>query len=205
MDFSARTIWAMTKMFAFDPTGASRAVLAARLPLNVSVLMIVLAAVMSSVFSGIQLQFVELPTQTVQLVDGREVAIVMAGPLQQGLLSVILGLVFGYSLFAIGKRFGGTGSLAAIMSIIAMLQIALVVIEAAVFVSFFILPLVTQIVWLFGFIVLLRGLTHGVNVGHEFGTVAKAAVVVVLGALGSVVALGFIAGLTGLGFDLELI
>lgn len=205
MDFSAGTIWAITKMFVMDPAGASRTVLAARLPLNVSILMIVLSAVLSSVFSGIQMQFVQLPTQIVPLADGRNVAIIMAGPLQQGILSVLLGLVFGYAVFAIGKRLGGAGRLAPIMSVIAMLQIALVVIESAVFVSFFILPFLTQIIWFFGFVVLLRGLAYSVNEAHQFDDIVRAAFVVFLAGLGAVMALAFIAGLTGLGFDLELV
>ena len=205
MDFSATSIWTITKMFVRDPAEASRLVLAAGIPLNGSVLMIVLSAVLSSVFSGIQMQFVDTPRRILQMADGTNVEIVMGGPIEQGILAVIMGLVFGYAVYAFGKRFGGTGSLSAIMSVIAMLQIALAVIEAAVFVSFFVLPFMTLYVWLFGVFVLVRGLAFGVDAGHGFNSIGKAAIVVLLAGLVAVTTVAFVAGLTGLGFDLELI
>lgn len=205
MEFSAISIWTMTKMFVRDPATASRLVLASQIPLNGSILMIVLSAVMSSVFSGIQMQFIEVPRRIVPMADGRNVEIIMAGPIEQGILAVIMGLVFGYAVFSLGKRFGGVGSFAAILSVIAMLQIALVVIEGAVFVSFFTLPFLTLYIWLFGLFVLLRGLAFAVDAGHEFEAIGKAAIVVVLASLIAVLTVAFVAGLTGLGFDLEVI
>ncbi len=205
MEFSAASVWTMTKLFIRDPAMASRLVLGAGIPLNGSVLMIVLSAVMSSVFSGIQMQFVDQPRRILEMTDGSQVEIIMGGPLEQGILAVIMGLLFGFAVFQIGRLFGGTGSLAAIMSVIAMLQIALVVIEGAVFLSFFVLPFLTLFIWIFGLFVLLRGLTVGVTMGHEFDGVAKAALVVLVAGLVSVAGVAFVAGLTGLGFDLELV
>lgn len=205
MDFSAASVWAITKMFVRDPAAASRLVLATHIPLNGAILMIVLSAVMSSVFSGIQMQFVDAPRRILQMADGNQVEIIMSGPIEQGILAAIMGLSFGYAVYSIGKRFGGVGSLTAIMSVIAMLQIALVVIEGAVFVSFFVLPFLTLFIWLFGLFVLLRGLAFAVDAGHEFNAIGKAAIVVVLAGLVATVTVGFVAGLTGLGFDLELV
>ena len=205
MDFSATSIWTMTKLFVRDPGAAARLVFAADIPLNVSILMIVLSAVMSSFFSGIQMQFVESPRGIVALADGNNVEIIMGGPLEQAILAVIMGLSFGYAVFRIGKPFGGVGSFATILSAIAVLQIISVVFEGAVFAAFFILPFTTLFIWMFGLFVMIRGLVFSVDIGHELGAVAKAAFVVFLAGLSAVVAVGFIAGLTGIGFDLELV
>lgn len=185
MNFTAHSVWEMTKLFIRDPGEASRRVLLADLPLNVSVLMMVLAGVASGVISAVVLAVLGPQEMTLQLSDGSELVLFQASPIMTGVMSTVLGLGFAYLLYWVGLRAGGVGSLPQVMSVIAALQIALTVLTLAALAAEFILPLVGFMLSLLVVFVSIRGLGHAVKEGHQFAEMGRAVIVI----FGSIVAM----------------
>lgn len=182
MNFSAQSVWEMTKLFVTDPGEASRRILVAGLPLNVSVLMIVLAGVASGVLSAILLAILGPQTVTMVQADGSEVTFQQASPLVTGALSSLFGLAFAYLVHRVGQRMGGTGSLPQVMSVMAALQIALTVLSFAAVFADLVLPLFGLLLSILVIYVSLRGLGHAVKEGHQL-TSMGASIGVILGAI----------------------
>ena len=149
MNFSAQSVWELTKLFVRDPAEASARVLAIGWPVNVSVLMIVLAGIVSGVMWAVdQTLFGASPTAMV-VPDGREVLVPPATPVMVGLYSALLGLILSYMIYWVGQRSGGQGSLADVFCVTAALQIALTVLGVLSGMASILLPLLGLIVAVF--------------------------------------------------------
>lgn len=197
MNFTAQSVWEMTKLYIRDPGEAARRVLLADLPLNVSVLMMVLAGVVSGALSAIIVAVVGPQEMVLELADGSQMAVAQASPIMTGVLSALMGLVFAYLLFWVGQKAGGTGTLPQVMSVVATLQIALTVLTAAAVLLDFLVPLVSFVLSLLVIYVSIRGIGHAVKEGHRFETMVKA-IWVIIGAIAMLfVVLIFVAALIG--------
>lgn len=180
MELTAASLWEWTKLTVRAPGTAARLVKEAALPLNTSVLMIVLAGVMSGVASGLLEFLIGSAPMTFQLEDGRTVTFEQGGPISQGIYAVLSGLALGYFVYLVGRRMGGQGSLSDIMGVVAVLQLVMTVILVGQTLAILLSPLLALTVLLFGLYVFFRGLGHGVNVGHGFDDLGKSALVIVL-------------------------
>lgn len=201
MELSAASLWEWTKLFVRDPRLASSLVKEANLALEVSVLMIVLAGVVSGVTTGILQAVMGNPPIVLLLADGQTATFEQGGPLTQGVTAVCLGLALGYALFKVGRWMGGQGSLADIMAVTAVLQMIMTVIVVARTIAILVLPLVGLLLIVFGMYVFFRGLGHAVNVGHEFDSMGKSAGVIVMSFFAVLIATFFFVSLTGIGPD----
>ncbi|MCF2870546.1 hypothetical protein L0664_05655 [Octadecabacter sp. G9-8] len=175
MDLTVGSLWEWTKLFVRDPRTAAQMVKAAKLPLEVSILMIVVAGVVSTVVSGIYDILIGSPDIIFPLSETEVIVFERTGPITQGIFAVITGVGLGYSISQVGRRMGGTGSVAEIMSITAVLQLVLTVIVVGQFLFGLTLPLVGFVLMMLGVYVFIRGLGHAVNVGHDFDNMGKSA------------------------------
>lgn len=189
MDLSAASVWEWTKLFVRDPCLAVRLVREANLPLEVSIMMIVLAGVVSTAVSGVYAVMVGSPSMLLQISETEAMSIEPLGPFSQGLFAVFTGIGLAYAIFRVGRRFDGRGTLPEIMSITAVLQLVVTVIAVAQFALGLLIPMVGFILAILATYVFFRGLGHTVNEGHGFDSMGKSVWVIV----GSVLALSMVA------------
>jgi len=187
MNFTAKSVWEMTKLFITDPRDASLRVMAAGLPINVSVLMLVLAGVISGIMAAVSVALYGVETMTMVLPDGSETAIRQASPLMTGAFSVVAGLGFSYFVYWVGNRSSGTGRLPEVLSVMAAWQIAMTVLGVATAVADVLLPLAGFVMAIFTIVVSVRALVIGVHTVHGYESVGRASMVI----LGSLIVLFF--------------
>ena len=178
MNFTAQSVWEMTKLFVRDPKDASERVIAAGLPVNVSVLMLVLAGVMSGVMAAVSVALYGTRTLTMQLPDGSEQVIEQASPLMTGAFSVLAGLGFAYFVYWVGTRSSGQGGLPQVLSVIATWQIAMTVLGVMAVLLDMLLPLAGFAMAVFVIVVSVRALVVGVQTVHEFEGAGRALMVI---------------------------
>lgn len=189
MDLSIASLLEWTKLTVRDPRTASSLVKAAKLPLEVSVLMIVLAGVISGVTSGVLDYSVGSPPVVFEMPDGSTATFEPNGPLSQGVVAIAGGLALAYAIFWIGRRMGGRGTLQDIMAVVAILQMVMTVILIVQTVAVLLVPLLGLFLLVFGLYIFLRGLAHAVNEGHGFTSLGRSIWVIIL----SFVAVVFVA------------
>ncbi|MDC0115916.1 YIP1 family protein [Octadecabacter sp.] len=188
MELTISSILEWTKLFVRDPKTAARLVKEAHLPLEVSIMMIVLAGVVSTAVSGVYAVMHNSPDILLRISETEVMSIAPIGPFGQGLFAVFSGVGMGYALFRVGRRFDGQGTLPEIMGITAVLQLAVTVIVVAQFVLGLILPIVGFVLAILATYVFFRSLGHTVNEGHGFGNMGKSAWVII----GSILALSMV-------------
>jgi len=188
MELSAASLWQWTKLFVRDPRLAAKLVREAQLPLEVSIMMIVLAGVLWSVLSGFFILLLGSPQILLPVSETEAMVVEPAGPVAIGLFAVLVGTSLGYAIYQAGRRTSGQGTLAEIMSITAVLELVVLVIIVAQFLIGILLPGVGLILFFAALFVLFRGLGHVVNEGHLYGDMGKSAMVL----LGSFVLMFFI-------------
>ena len=199
MTLTFASLLEMTKLFIRDPRTAATLVKAAKLPLEVSVLMIVLAGVVTGVASGVLDAVVGNEPVVSEFADGQTATFIKSGPVVQGVYAAALGLALGFALFQVGTRMDGRGSLADMMGITAVLQLVLAVIVVLRTALFLLVPLLGFALMLFGAYVFLRGLGHTVKVGHEYESMGKSVGVIVVSFIAVVVLSGVLTAATGIG------
>lgn len=178
MNFTFASLLEWTKLTIRAPAMASALVKEAKLPIEVSALMIVLAGVVSGISFGI-FTFALAPLLAEIEAQTGQVASLGPGPLVQGILSSIQGLAFAFAVHRIGQAFGGTGSLSDIFAVTAVVQIVLALIFMAVVMLFFVIDILGAMLALFSVVVFFRGLGHAVKVGHDFDSMGKSAAVII--------------------------
>lgn len=175
MDFSMASLFEWTKLFVRNPALAASLVKEAKLPIEVSILMIVLAGVISAAASGTHYLLIGAPDIIFPISETQGLKVDRIGPIGQGIYAVISGIGLGYIIHWVGARLDGDATLADIMGIMAVLQLVTTLIFAAVYAADLILPIVGLVLMLIGFYVSIRGLGHAVNVGHGYENMLKAA------------------------------
>lgn len=199
MELTAASLWQWTKLFVRDPRTAASLVKSANLPLEVSILMIVLAGVVSTAVSGIHHIAIGSPAMEFALPDGQVIVFSRSGPIAQGIYAVGTGIGLAYAIFQVGGRMGGKGSLADIMSITAVLQLIVTVIVVAQMLAMLLLPVIGFGLMLLGAYVFIRGLGHAVNVGHDFDNMGKSAWIILLSFIALAVVVFILSAVLGLG------
>lgn len=204
MELSAASLWEWTKLFVLDPRKAAGMVKAAKLPLEASIMMIVLASVVSTGVSGLYHLAFDVPPMEWTMPDGQTWVVMQRGPIAQSIYAVVTGLGLPYMIYLVGRRLGGQGSLADIMGTIAVLQLIVALIVVAQSVASFILPLIALGLMILSVYVFIRGLGHAVNVGHEYDSMGKAFWVTLLSFFALAAVLVLLTGILGLGPQPEL-
>jgi len=198
MDLTLSSLWEWTKLTVRAPATASALVKAAKLPLEVSIMMIVLAGVVSGVTSGFLNYIMDPPPFVFSLGDGRAVTYELGGPFSFGITSVCLGLALAFSVSKIGTWMGGQGTLADIMSVTAVLQLALTVIYVIEAFARLAVPILAFGISLFGIYVAVRGLGHAVKVAHDFKNMGRSAGVIAMASFVSLIGVAIMLNLLGL-------
>jgi len=102
-----------------------------------------------------------------------------------------------YGLFFVGRLFGGKGSVADIMVLIVWMQALRVLAQAATLVLVMTVPFLAMIVVFAAALVGVYMLVHFVDQAHRFGSVGRAALVLIASVLAIVVGLSLIVTLIG--------
>lgn len=205
MEFSIASLFEWTKLFVRNPRMATALVKEAKLPIEVSVLMIVLAGVVSAAASGTHYLLIGAPDIFLPVSDSEALRLDRVGPIGQGIYAVVSGIGLAYVVHRLGARFGGTGTLADIMGILAVLQLVTTLIFSAVYVADLVVPVVALVLMLIGFYVSIRGLGHAVNTGHDYDNMGKSAGVSVVSLVLLVILLIFGTALLGLAPNGEIV
>ncbi|SMX31001.1 YIP1 family protein [Octadecabacter ascidiaceicola] len=198
MELSFASLMEWTKLTVRNPRLAFELVKSAKLPLEVSILMIVLAGVVSAVAAGAHYILIGSPDIILPISETQGLQLERAGPFAQGAIAVVTGICGSLALFWVGKRMGGQGDLADIFSVTAVLQMVVTVLFVGVYLMDIVLPIFAFGLLLVAFYVSLRGLGHAVNVGHEFNSLGRSALVAVLATVGLFFVLVFVATALGL-------
>lgn len=180
MELSFANLFEWTKLTVRNPRLAFELVKSAKLPLEVSMLMIVLAGVVSAAAAGAHYILIGSPDIILPISETQGLQMDRAGPIAQGLIAVVSGIAGSFSLFWVGQRLGGQGSLADLFALTAVLQMVVTGLFVAVYLTDIIFPMVALLLLMVTFYVSLRGLGHAVNVGHEFNSLGRSAGVAVL-------------------------
>ncbi|AKS45906.1 Yip1 domain-containing protein [Octadecabacter temperatus] len=198
MDLSFANLLEWTKLTVRNPRLAFELVKSAKLPLEVSILMIVLAGVVSAVAAGAHYIMIGSPDIILPISETQGLQMERAGPIAQGLIAVLSGIGGSFALFWVGQRMGGQGDLADIFGVTAVLQMVVTALFVVVYLTDIILPIFAFGLLLVAFYVALRGLGHAVNVGHDFNSLGRSAWVAVIATVVLFMALVFGASILGL-------
>lgn len=198
MDLSFANLLEWTKLTVRNPSLAFKLVKSAKLPLEVSILMIVLAGVVSAVAAGAHYIMIGSPDIILPISETQGLQMERAGPIAQGLIAVLSGIGGSFALFWVGQRMGGQGDLADIFGVTAVLQMVVTALFVVVYLTDIILPIFAFGLLLVAFYVALRGLGHAVNVGHDFNSLGRSAWVAVIATVVLFMALVFGASILGL-------
>jgi hypothetical protein len=198
MDLSFANLWEWTKLTVRNPKLAFELVKSTKLPLEISILMIVLAGVVSAAAAGAHYIMIGSPDIILTISETQGLQMERAGPFAQGAIAVLTGIGGSFALFWVGKRMGGQGSLTDIFAVTAVLQMVVTVLFVAVYLTDIILPIFALGLLMVTFYVSLRGIGHAVNVGHEFDSLGRSAWVAVLATIVLFMVLVFGATLFGL-------
>lgn len=198
MNLSITNLLEWTKLTVRNPRLAFELVKSAKLPLEVSILMIVLAGVVSAAAAGAHYIMIGSPDIILPISETQGLHMERAGPITQGLIAVLSGIGGSFALFWVGQRMGGQGDLADIFGVTAVLQMVVTALFVVVYLTDIILPIFAFGLLLVAFYVALRGLGHAVNVGHGFDSLGRSAWVAVIATVVLFVALVFGASILGL-------
>ncbi|HCP82280.1 MAG TPA: hypothetical protein DIT67_12110 [Octadecabacter sp.] len=198
MELSFASLLEWTKLTVRNPRLASELVKDARLPLEVSVLMIVLAGVVSGISYGILIYAFDAMVAAIDTIDTTTLPS-SQGPLLQGALSAVQGVIFAVALHRIGIAFGGRGNLVDLMGVTALVQVVSALLLLVVALTFAVFPVVGGLVALFTTVVFFRSLGHAVNVGHALEDMGKTVAVILLSFLAVIVVLSVLMTIMGIG------
>lgn len=204
MELSVGSLLTFTKLVVRDPAAAMRLLKDAGLSRDAGLILMVLAGVISGLIKGVINLFVPSRPMEVDMGDGTAMVFFQPGALGQGIFAAVSGLAMAFALYHVGRRMGGQGTWPQILSLVAGLQMVMVVILVAQTFVMLISPMMALFVLMFGLYVFFRGLGHVVNVGHEFGDMGRSVGAIVVSFIGLTVAMLFVATLFGAGSFGEL-
>lgn len=204
MDLSFASLIEWSKLTLRDPRMASLMAKAANLPLQASILVIVITGVVSGIFSAVLGLLIPPPPADALQETSALLTIEDLGPLAIAALTIFGNLALVFFIHRIGRRMGGTGALADIAAVTAVLQIVMTVILVVQVAVRLVLPILYFAVVMLGIYVFLRGLGHAVNVGHDFDDLGKSALIILLSFLASVIIASVFVAVLGIGPPLAI-
>lgn len=163
-----------------DPAGAAGAILALRLPSAALWSALALAAVLNTLMFSASARLFPAPPFMPPFL---EVPFAYLGLVALGLVAFILCLTLG------GRLFGGTGTLAEVMAVMVWLQYLRLAVQAVALALAVIVPMASMILVVAASAVGLYILLHFIAAAHRFGSILRAAGVVIVALLAMSLAL----------------
>lgn len=199
MELSVATLLQFSRMVVRDPASAMRALKAAQLSRDAGLLIMLLAGVVSGLIKGLIDLVVPTGPMELEMGNGEVMQFVQPGAIAQGLFAAVSGLALAVAIYHVGRKMGGKGSWAEILTLVAGLQMVMVVVLVVQTLVMFVSPVLAVLVLGAGLWVFFRGLGHAVNVGHDFNDMGRSLGAIVMSFAGLTVALFFVGTLLGLG------
>jgi hypothetical protein len=151
-----------------NPRAGARVILSLRLTTGEALLALVLIAVISTLLTlaAASLMIARMPPEA-------EVQMLFANPLELALMQAIV-LTFGAGMVhLIGRKFGGRGTLAGAVALIAWIEFILSLMQVVQIVALLVLPPLADVIGVMGLVVLLWLLSQLVTELHGFASVWK--------------------------------
>lgn len=189
MSFSFAGWMDLTRHLIQAPRATLQQVLRMGVSPEMSIQVIALSAVISGIMAGILGLLTGVDAVAMEMANGETVQLKRGGPIIQAIAAFVVPMLFVWALGLVGRRMGGQGGRADVLSVMAALQIGLVPVLVAQSLAAVLFPLIAVLLLLFSLYVYLRGLLHAVDVAHGFDNMGKSGLVVVLSFVAMVVAM----------------
>jgi hypothetical protein len=138
-----------------------------------------------------------LAQATSLLVTGEAGAGMPVGPLAMGFVQLLLLVLMVFSIFWIGRSFGGSGSFEETILLVTWLQFIMVCLQVVQTVALVILPVFSGLIGIGALVLFLWLLTNFVTVLHGFTSLGKVFVMILVSAFGIAFGLSIILTLIG--------
>lgn len=171
-----------------DPAEAARQLMALQLDRGTLWTAVFLVAVLNTLLAGLNNVLMPNSTPFPGLFDVPAVYFFFVGG---GLVLTIL------TLFWVGRAFGGEGSMEDIMIVIVWLQFMRVLVQAAALLLLLTIPVLSILLILAAALVGIWILVHFVDQAHRFGSLSKAAGVLIAAFVGMVVGVSILLSMIG--------
>ena len=149
-----------------NPRAGARVILSLGLTTGQALLALVLIAVISTLLTAASFLIAPLPPEA-------EVQMLFANPLELAVMQTVV-LAFGAGMVhLVGRKFGGRGTLAGAVALIAWIEFILSLMQLVQIVALFILPPFAEVIGIMGLAVFLWLLTQFVTELHGFSSVWK--------------------------------
>lgn len=166
MNFDLQSILLAMRATVRQPREGAKAILALNLPLSVGLMALALMLIVSSMLSAI--------AAGLFMTDATEgLAAMLTNPLQMVLTQSVVLAITVMLVIAIGQRFGGRGSLAEAVVLMAWLEAILNVLQAVQLVLLFLSPTLADMVGFLSILLFLWLLANFVAELHGFQSAAK--------------------------------
>ncbi len=171
-----------------DPAEAARQLMAIQLDRGTLWTAVFLVAVLNTLLAGLNNVLMPNTTPIPGLFDVPAVYFFFVGG---GLVLTIL------TLFWVGRAFGGEGSMEDIMVVVVWLQFMRVLVQATALVLLLTIPMLSILLILVAALVGIWILVHFVDQAHRFGSLGKAAGVLIAAFIGMVVGVSILLSMIG--------
>ncbi len=171
-----------------DPAEAARQLMAIQLDRGTLWTAVFLVAVLNTLLAGLNNVLMPNTTPIPGLFDVPAVYFFFVGG---GLVLTIL------TLFWVGRAFGGEGSMEDIMVVVVWLQFMRVLVQATALVLLLTIPMLSILLILVAALVGIWILVHFVDQAHRFGSLGKAAGVLIAAFVGMVVGVSILLSMIG--------
>lgn len=185
-------LWTLTKLTVRDPRAAAEATLKADIGREAAWMILILAGVVSAMIIGLVIWAIPIPPEGYTLPNGVVIEGFEFNALGQGVTSVLSAILITAGLTFVGRWRGGQGDFTRMLSLMAVLELVMVVIQVLMLLVVFALPLLGIPAIIAAVVIFFRGLGHFTQVGHGFATMGQAAGTVAITFLGLFVLLSFI-------------
>jgi hypothetical protein len=138
-----------------------------------------------------------LAQATSLLVTGEAGAGMPVGPLAMGFVQLLLLVLMVFSIFWIGRSFGGSGSFEETILLVIWLQFIMVCLQVVQTVALVILPVFSGLIGIGALVLFLWLLTNFVTVLHGFASLGKVFIMILVSAFGIAFGLSIILTLIG--------
>jgi len=188
---------ALVRQTVTSPAAAGAYLRDLDLPREVGWMVLVLAGVGSALLTG--LSDLIVPPQPITLESGETVAAPRLSPILWGVLSTASAALLTAALWRIGGMMGGQADFKLMLSLMAWLQLFMVLVLAAQVVLLLLAPFLSVFAMIAGLVISLRAMAHFVSLAHGFDSLGRAASVIVLSFLAISFALVLFLGTFGVG------
>lgn len=177
MNLSFAALIAAARYTLQNPRAGARVILSLGLTTGQALLALVLIAVISTLLTAASFIIAPLPPEA-------EVQMLFANPLELAVMQAVV-LTLGAGLvYLVGSKFGGRGSFAGALALIAWTEFILSLMQVAQLVALLLLPPLAEVIGIMGLVVFLWLLSQFVTELHGFSNVWKV--------LGVILATGFL-------------